>query len=253
MTPGVVERERYGAVTLLRVHHPPVNAFDLEVGKELERAVEETLASDSAALVLTGAGRCFSAGLNLKVVPRYNPAEQRAMIETANRLLTRLYACPLPTVAAVNGHAVAAGLVLALACDYRVGSVGPSLLGLTEARVGIPFPGAAMAIVRAELSAAAARTLTLVARNVTGERAAALGMLDELTPAEQVLPRAIAVAEDLATMPRGSYARIKHQLRSPTIAALEEIGRGADPMLVSWLDPEAAAGASAVLHGARDP
>ena len=54
-------------------------------------------------------------------------------------------------------------------------------------------------------------------------------------------------------MPRGAYARIKHQLRSQTIAAIEEIGRGADPLLASWLDPEAAAASRAVLRGDRGP
>src|SRR5512147_1108840 len=207
----MVKRERHGAVAVLRLAHPPVNAVDLELGRALERALDETLASDATALVLTGTGRAFSAGLNLKVVPLYGPAEQRAMIETANRVLARLYACPLPTVAAVNGHAVAAGLVLALACDQRVGPDAGALFGLTEARAGIPFPAAAMVIVRAELAPAAARTLTLVARNVDAARAAALGILDELVPAEAVLSRAIAIAEDLGTMPRGAYARIKHQ------------------------------------------
>jgi enoyl-CoA hydratase len=251
MSPSVVEREQHGTVAVLRLHHPPVNAFDLDVGRDLEAALEAILRSDSAALVLTGTGRCFSAGLNLKVVPSYGPAEQRAMVETANRMLGRLYACPLPTVAAVNGHAIAAGLVLALTCDYRVGPADTGLFGLTEARAGIPFPGAAMAIVRAELAPAVARTLTLVARNVESERAAALGILDELVPLEEVLPRAIATAADLATMPRAGYVRIKHQLRAPTIAALEAIAGGADPMLASWLDPNAREASGVVLRGTR--
>ena len=251
MAAPVVAREQHGTIAVLRIDRPPVNAFDLDVGRAFETVLDDVARSDSAALVLTGTGACFSAGLNLKVVPTYGPAEQRTMVETANRMLGRLYALPLPTVAAVNGHAIAAGLVLVLTCDYRVGAAGAGRYGLTEARAGIPFPGAAMAIVRAELAPAAARTSTLVARNVDAERAAALGILDELVTSDEVLPRALTVAADLASMPREGYARIKHQLRAPTIAAIDALVRGADPMLASWLDPHAPAASRAVLRGDR--
>ncbi len=243
-----IAHERHGPVAVLRLHYPPVNAFDLAIGAAFERALEDALASEPAALVLTGTGPCFSAGLNLKTVPRYDAAAQRTMIETANRLLGRLYACPLPTVAALNGHAIAAGLVLALACDHRVGPARDAHFGLTEVRVGIPFPGAAMAIVRAELSPAAARTLVLLGRRLDGEQAAALGIVDEVQPAAKILSRAVAVATDLASMPRGGYARIKHQLRAPAIAAIAALANGADPMAGSWLDDDASP-ASRLLLG----
>ena len=247
---GHVHVERVGSVAIVRLDRPPVNAVELDMGRAAERALDEALASDPGALVLTGTGPCFSAGLDLKVVPLYGPAEQREMVVRANRLLAALYTCPLPVVGAVNGHAIAAGLVMALACDLRVGTRGPAKLGLTEARAGIPFPAAAMAIVRAELAPAVARTLTLFARNVDAERAVAFGILDELQAAAQVLPRALELAADLATIPRGAYARIKAQLRAETSARLHEIvASGTDPMLASWLDPQAASASRAVLRG----
>lgn len=241
--------ERHGRVALLRIDHPPVNAFDLGVAAAIEGALDQALTAQPAALVLTGTGHCFSAGLNLKTVPRYGAAEQKAMIEIANRVLARLYACPVPTVAAVNGHAVAAGLVLALACDHRVAPARDAHFGLTEVRAGIPFPGAAMAIVRAELSPPAARALALLGRRLDGEQAAALAVVDELRPAPEVLARAIAVATDLAGMPPATYARIKRQLRAPALAAIAALAGGADPMATSWLDGEAPVAARSVLDG----
>src|SRR5262249_61428695 len=97
------------------------------------------------ALVITGAGACFCAGLDLKRVPLYGPEEQRAMVTAINQMVTALYACPLPVVAAVNGHAIAGGLILTLACDYRIRTTATCQLGITEARAGIPFPAAATA------------------------------------------------------------------------------------------------------------
>jgi enoyl-CoA hydratase len=243
-----VRTERRGEIAILHLDRPPVNAVDLDMGRQAGEALDQLLAAAPGAIVLTGAGACFSAGLDLKVVPLYGAAEQREMVGRANRLLTALYASPVPVVAAVNGHAIAAGFVIAVACDYRVGTAGPCKIGLTEARAGIPFPAAAMAIVQAELAPAAARMLTLVARNVDAARALALGVLDEVVPADAVLPRALAVAEDLASMPRDAWTRIKRQLRAPAIARLAEIAAGADPLLTSWLEPEATEASRAVLR-----
>ena len=244
-----VRVERHGAVAVLTLDRPPVNALELRINEHSRAALEEIAASDAGAMVVTGAGGTFSAGLDLKVVPAYGPDEQRALVAGANEMLGRLYAFPLPVVAAVNGHAIAGGLVLALACDYRVGTTAPCKLGLTEARAGIPFPAVAMAIVRAELSPAAARVLTLVARNSDAEQARALGILDELQPPERVFARALAVAEDLASMPRDAYARIKHQLRAETIARNEStIATGSDPMLESWLGPQSASASRKLLQ-----
>jgi enoyl-CoA hydratase len=86
---------------------------------------------------------------------------------------------PIPTVAAVNGHAIAGGLVLMLACDWRLAVDREALFGLTEIRAGVPYPAAAHAVVQAELAPAAARELVLAGKNHGTERALALGIVDE--------------------------------------------------------------------------
>jgi enoyl-CoA hydratase len=227
-------------ITLLTFNRPPANAIDLD----LAEAVDETLGviedrDETDALVITGEGSCFSAGLDLKAVPSYDRAQQQAMVMAVNRMFGRLYGLPLPTIAAVNGHAIAGGVILMLACDYRVGAEGDYKLGLAEARVGVVYPVAAMAIVRSELAPATAKTMVLTARNYSPREALAMGVLDELQPAEGLLVRAIEVAREMAALPRSTYSRIKRSLRSQALALIDDaISNRNEPMLDSWLSDE---------------
>ena len=241
---------RDGPVAIIAIDRPPANALEANVLGAVTRALDEIDASDAGAVVLTGTGSCFSAGLDLKEVPRYTQAQQRDLILALNRFLGRLYAYPGPVVAAVNGHAIAGGLVAALACDRRVGTNAPCRLGLTEARAGVPFPVAPMAVVQAELTPAVARELVLVARNVDPARALAMGVLDELQEPQHVMPRALDVARDLAGIDRAVYARTKRDLRAAAIARIDEANaEGNDPALDAWLGAGSAAAAAAVLRG----
>jgi enoyl-CoA hydratase len=254
MASSVLRITHQAGIALLQLDRPPVNAVEGASMRELEGAlVELETRGDARALVLTGARSSFSAGLDLKLVPGYGPAEQREMVTALNRAIARLYGFPIPTVAAVNGHAIAGGLVLALCCDYRIGPTAPCQLGLTEARAGIPFPAAAIAVVKAELPAAAARRLTLVARNYGPREALADGVLDELQPSEALLERAVAVAQDLAAIPRQAYAQIKEQLRAEPLAACRRVAEtGLDPLADSWLGAQTRAASAALLGRRRE-
>lgn len=243
--------ERSGSVSFLYLDRPPVNAIDLSFVRQAEECLSRLETNDDAgALVLTGAGKCFSAGLDLRLVPRYDREQQREMILGINRLMRCLYAFPRPTIAAVNGHAIAGGLCLALACDYRIGVDSSCELGLTEARAGIPFPAGPMTVVNAELSPHVARRLTLLARNVSPYEAMRDGILDELQTPERFLDRTREVAQDLAQIPRDAYVRVKLQLREEGIRKLKEmVHTGRDPLLDSWLDPDAESASAKLLQG----
>lgn len=242
--------ERVDGIAVIRIDRPPVNAIDLEFAREADQVFEGVLSSDDlAAVVMVGARTSFSAGLDLKRVPTYAREEQRELITTLNRAGGRLYGAKVPVVGAVNGHAIAGGMIVALACDYRVGPDSDSQFGLTEARAGIPFPAVALTILKAELSADAVRVLTLWCRNVRPKRAQAMGVLDELVPPEAVYDRAIEVARDMAAIPPHTYARIKYQMRGEAIREIAEIvAEGKDPMLESWIDPNAASASETLLR-----
>jgi enoyl-CoA hydratase len=246
-----VEIQDRDGVAILTMNRPPANAIDLAFLDELDSAliaVGERAAI--RAMVLTGRDAIFSAGLDLKAVPRYGRAEQNRMLAGLNAVFHRLYGMPIPAVAALNGHAIAGGLILALACDWRVAVESGAMFGLTEIRAGVPYPAAADAIVQAELAPAAARELVLGGENHGVERALALGLVDELQPANAVLARSQAKARELATAPAEGYGRIKRQLRGQALARMTEAIRAGDPLRDNWLFAETQGAAARVLrHG----
>jgi enoyl-CoA hydratase len=254
MNANMIELEHDGGITTLRFNRPSANALDLELLGEIDEALAEIESrNETRALILTGAGNCFSAGLDLKVVPSYTAAEQRALVTVLNRMVGRLYGLRLPTIAAVNGHAIAGGMIIVLACDYRIGADADYKMGLTEARVGVAFPVAPMAVVQAELSAPAARVAVLLARNTGPREAMQRGALDELQPAALLLPRAKEMAEEMAALPRVAYAKIKRHLRAAALAKIEDaLVNQTEPMLNAWLDDETAQASAAVL-ARREP
>jgi enoyl-CoA hydratase len=224
----------------------------MEFSREFEATFDSIMRDEPAAMVLTGSGRFFSGGLDLKAVPTYSTSDQKDFLRLLNRMIGKLYACPIPVVGAINGHAIAGGFILVLTTDYRIGPTTDSLFGLTEARVGIPFPAATMAVLQAELAAPDVRYATLHARNFRPEEARARGVLDELQPVDALLERAVEVARDLAGMPADGYRRIKHQVRRAAITRIEQLtATDAEPMLAGWLSPESREAAAALLRGPR--
>jgi len=230
---GHVSLAERDGVAVLTVDRPPANAMDLGLLGDLVDAVEGVAAAVPPALVLAGREGFFSAGADLKAVPGYGPAEQRGMVDAINRMALGVYGLPCPVVCAVTGHAIAGGLVLALCGDHRVAST-EGRYGLTEVKVGVPYPQAAIGVVRAELAAPAARVLALGNRLVDAAECVRLGAFDEALAPVEVLDRALAVAQELAAMPADVYARTKAELRGATLVALR-INAERDPLLDAWV------------------
>ncbi|MFN8544140.1 MAG: enoyl-CoA hydratase/isomerase family protein [Candidatus Binatia bacterium] len=229
---GAIERRELDGATVLTFARPPVNALDLTVS---EAFYEALVAAEAAGrpLVLTGAGTCFSAGIDTKRIPAYPPAEQQRMIDTVNRTLRRLHAFPAPVVAAVNGHALGGGLVVALACDFRIVAAGALRLGLTEVTAGVPFPAAGLLITQTALAPATVRQLVLSGRVIGPEEAVALGVADEVAAPDAVVTRAVALAAQLAAA--SAYTRVKAQLRADVLARIDHVVAAGDPLLAGWL------------------
>lgn len=216
----MIELEQRGEVALLTLAHGKVNALDLELVRELLAALGEL--EETGAVVLTGRGSVFSAGVDLARVDA-EPAEYLAdFLADLDTLFRRLLLFPRPVVAAVNGHALAGGWVMACATDVRLAAAGEARVGVTELAVGVPFPRAAFEAFRLATPAPLVASLVLRARRVPVAEAAELGMLDELVPAERLLPRAVEVAAEMAPLPSAAIATTKRQLRAGALGSSEE-------------------------------
>jgi enoyl-CoA hydratase len=226
-----VEREEIDAGALLRLSKPPVNALWVDLLDELVEACERELAAGTAAIVLTGAGHCFSAGIDTKAAAVADGETQVAGVRAINRTVSTLFGLPIPVVAAVNGHALGGGLVIPLACDLVLASSAPCKLGLNEVAAGVPFPAVALAAVRARLAPPVFNNLCLTGRTFGPQKALALGVVDEVCEGD-LLERARTVAGELAAHP--AYARVKEQVRREQLAEMEELAEH-DPMLGAWL------------------
>lgn len=241
----LIHVERTDGIAVVTLDRPPANALDPTLlGAGLN--VLATLRDDPpGAAVLHGSGAFFSGGADLQVVPSLGAEDQARMARAVNELFIGWYGFPRPVVCAVNGHAVAGGLVLALCGDHRVASTS-GRFGLTEVKVGIPYPPAAMAVVQAELAPAMARRLVLRGELFDSSAMLELGIFDEVVADDQVLPRALEVATEMAQLPPSTFAVVKRSLRRIGLERAED--RRPDSKVTGWVTDEAAEASASVLR-----
>jgi enoyl-CoA hydratase len=217
----VIEIRAVGAVRLLTLSSGRVNALDVELLEELTGALRELQRSGANALVVTGAGRVFSAGVDLNRVVEGGAGYTDRLIPALSEAFEALFCYPAPTVAAINGAAIAGGCVLACACDRRLISA-EAQIGASEVRVGVPFPVAALEVMRYACGDRAEGAL-LGGRVYRGAEAIANGLAHRIV-AEDLVDAAVAEASDLGDIPVDAYRHTKAQLRAPTLARMRAAG-----------------------------
>ena len=191
---------------------PPANALGEKLLADLGAALDDAAElAGVRALVLTGEGRFFSGGFDL-AAPRRDATQARSLRTLYHDVHVKLLSLPKPTVAMVNGHAIAGGLVLALACDYRLGRKGDYRIGLNEVAIGASFPKVAFEIVRLRLAHARASELMLGAALYAASEALRLGVVDELLSGDNLESTVLRRAARLGAFPRQAYAHTKAAL-----------------------------------------
>lgn len=237
-------------VTTIRLEGGKANAMTVELLDTIEREIDGFERSTARAAVIVGYERFFSAGLALPKLIDLDRAAMRAFIDRFARSMTRVLACEKPIVAAINGHAIAGGCVLALMCDRRliVDDAGVRV-GLNEAQLGIGLPAIVIEPLRAQVPPASIIPIALEGRLFSPLDARDVGLVHELVPAGELLARAIAQAEALAANPSEAVGQIKRALRAPVI---EAVARTAGAETERWLDSWFAAEAQARLRAAVD-
>jgi enoyl-CoA hydratase len=240
----MIELTREGDVAVLRMAHGKANALDLELCNALTTELEAYRQSAAKALVITGSGRIFSAGVDLVRVANEGAPYVRFFLPALNRAFETLFSLLKPVVAAVNGHAIAGGCIIACAADHRVMAREPGRIGIPELLVGVPFPVVPLEIMR---FAAPAHVQSLINRGVTltPEAAVGCGLVDAVVDPERVVAEAMAVAESLAAIPAVAFALTKRQLREPVLERIH-VGASLDAAVQdAWASPD-------VLNAIRD-
>lgn len=217
----MIEIQTVGTVRVLALSSGRVNALDVELLEELAAAIRELQGSGAGALVVTGAGRVFCAGVDLNRVLQGGGDYTDRLIPALSNAFVAMFCYPGPTVAAINGAAIAGGCVLACACDRRL--IGPDAqIGASEVRVGVPFPAAALEVVRYACGDHAEDVL-LGGRLYRGADAIASGLAHRVI-ADDLVEAAVAEASDLGEISADAYRHTKAQLRGPALARISEAG-----------------------------
>ena len=244
--PTVRIDDRPGGVRVLVLDRPPANAIDDTLLADLEGACRDAAADPAVrAVVVTGSGRFFSGGFDLGTASQDRTIENRTsrLYRDAHLALLRL---PKPTVAMVNGHAIAGGFVIAAACDYRLGVEGDWKLGLNEVAIGASYPKVAIEIVKLRLSHARVCEVALGAALYPASQAVRLGLVDELLPAAAFEETVMRRAARLAAFPREAYADTKAELVAEAVARVEaESEETAARRMAIWRSEESRAARAA--------
>lgn len=222
----MIHREDHDDVAVLRIDHGPVGAMDVELCTELARVLRALAADPARAVVLTGTGRSFSAGVDLRRIVDGGAEYVQEFLPALTELFGAAFELGTPLVAALNGHAIAGGCVLAAAADVVLMADGKGTVGLPELKVGVPFPRIALEIMRHRVGEVAARRMVVGAQTYPPEQAAAIGLVDHLVDAGELDARALTAAADLAALtPSDTFAATKSALRRE---ACERAARYAD-------------------------
>jgi enoyl-CoA hydratase len=218
-------------VTTLRFDSPPVNALDLD----LLEVIIASMSSVEGPVVITGAGRSFSAGVDLRALIDGDADYAERFVTALSDAFLAIFDHPAPVIAAINGHAIAGGCVLAMCADVRLMSGGT--IGLTELAVGVPFPVAALEICRDAMGISAPRA-ALQAKTIDADSALARGWIDAVVPADELISQALAAARELGQYSPAAYAATKKQLHQPARAAIDAGAATDADVRASWISEE---------------
>ena len=214
----------HDAITEINMARPPVNALNVELLAAIRDAVDKAVANGARGIVLSGLPGMFCAGVDVPSLLSRDRAGVRAFWAEFFATASKLAMSPIPVVAAITGHSPAGGAVLSLFCDYRVMAEGPFRIGLNEVQVGLVVPECIQMALRRIVGGYRAERLMVAGAMVDSAEALTIGLVDELTNAEQVVTRAVVWTQALLALPSHAMLRTRDIARADLTAV--------------WADPE---------------
>jgi enoyl-CoA hydratase/carnithine racemase len=207
----MIEVSEQNGVAILRMADGKANTMTIELCEALIARFKE--ASRARAVVITGSGRIFSAGVDLVRLLDGGVPYIRKFLPVLSAMFATMFSHPKPVVAAVNGHAIAGGCVLACAADRRLMARDAGRIGVTELLVGVPFPPVAMEIMRLATAPQYFEDALFSGATFAPQDAIARGFVHEIVEPQMLLDRAVAAAGAVAALPSAAFALTKRQTR----------------------------------------
>ena len=220
--------EDHGDIAVVTLAHGKANTLDIGFCEAIAARFDDLRTAPAKAVVLTGQGRMFSAGVDLLRLSEGGAAYVRRFLPALHRLYSAVFFFPKPVVAAVNGHAIAGGCVLECCADRRIAARDGGRIGVTELLVGVPFPPLAFEVMKFATPPRYLTDCMYSGATFTPEVALARGLVDDLADASALLDRAVAAAETLAALSPQAFAQTKRQLRQGVADAVERHGARID-------------------------
>ena len=217
--------ETSGDVAVLPMRAGKANAIGAAFLDRLSAQLDAVETSGAAALVLTGEGRAFSAGLDLPEISALDPSGLERFIRRFSEVMLRVFTFPVPVVAAINGHAIAGGCVLAMQADVRLAAAGDYHIGLNEVQIGLGLPAVVLETLRCQVSPQSLGPVALEGRLLQPDEARALGLVEAVLPPAVLLEQARGRAAELGALPRPAFRDVKRALRQPVAAAVRRVER----------------------------
>jgi len=212
-----------GEIARITLNRPDKrNAINPQMMCDLQTAFDTIEKSHSRLVVLTGAGKCFCAGMDLDMlatIAKQSAAENQEDSRRIAKLLRRIWSFPRPLIAAVNGAAYAGGCGIATLCDFTL-AAPEAKFGYTEVKIGF-LPAIVSVFLTRQIGEKRSRDLLLTGRIISAEQAMDYGLVTEVVPAESLLDRANALADELIAASPSSLTRAKHLLTSSAAAGID--------------------------------
>jgi enoyl-CoA hydratase/carnithine racemase len=249
----MLETHRHEAIVELRLARPPVNALDPQLVRHLRTAIESAPALGARGIVLSGKTGMFSAGLDVPVLLSLNRKDLIAFFDDFFGLCGAIASSAIPVVAAITGHSPAGGAVLGIFCDYRVmarspDSAKPFRIGLNEVQVGLSVPVPIQAGLQRLIGVYRAERLMVAGAMLDSDQALAIGMVDELTDMDRVVPRASEWLRELLKLPPLAMLGTRQIARRDLAAVFENPTNFAlDEFADSWFGSETQAALKALV------
>jgi enoyl-CoA hydratase len=234
----MIESKIIDDVIVLTMTHGKANALDVEFCDALANRFHDLNEADVKAVVLTGQGKIFSAGVDLKRLSVGAAEYIRRFLPSLHRLYEAVFFFSKPVVAAINGHAIAGGCVLACCADRRIVAQDAGRIGVTEILVGVPFPALAFEIVRFAVPPRYLPEFTLSGATYATDEAMRRGWVDEIAEPGELMEDAVAVASELSLLSPAAFAQTKMQIRQPVSERLQASGEATDRTVTEiWAAP----------------